>query len=169
MYADASQPLTVAVVPAEGGEARTIRELPTRYPLDLHVVPEAVTLEADDGFEFYNQLFLPPDLRPGEKRPAMIFIHGGSRRQMLLGYHYMHFYHMAYAMNQYFANKGYVVLSVNYRSGIGYGREFRTRRGGGGWVTPSTATSRPPASTCATGPTWIRTGSGSGGCRTAGF
>ena len=131
MYADASQPLTVAVVAADGGEARTIRELPDRYPLDLHVVPQAVTLEADDGFEFYNQLFLPPDLRPGEKRPAMIFIHGGSRRQMLLGYHYMHFYHMAYAMNQYFANKGYVVLSVNYRSGIGYGREFRNAPGRG--------------------------------------
>ena len=131
MYADASQPLTVAVVPADGGEARTIRELPDRYPLDLHVVPEAVTLEAEDGYEFYNQLFLPPDLRPGERRPAMIFIHGGSRRQMLLGYHYMHFYHMAYGINQYFANKGYVVLSVNYRSGIGYGREFRNAPGRG--------------------------------------
>ena len=131
LYADASQPLTVAMVPAGGGEATTIRELPARYPLDLHVVPEAVTLEAEDGFEFYNQLFLPPDLRPGEKRPAMIFIHGGSRRQMLLGYHYMHFYHMAYAINQYFANKGYVVLSVNYRSGIGYGREFRNAPGRG--------------------------------------
>ena len=45
---------------------------------------------------------------------------------MLLGYHYMHFYHMAYAINQYFANQGYIVISVNYRSGIGYGRKFRT-------------------------------------------
>ena len=132
LSASASQPLTVAVVPAEGGEARMIRELPSRFPLDRHVVPEAVTLEADDGFEFYNQLFLPPDLQPGEQRPALIFIHGGSRRQMLLGYHYMHFYHMAYAMNQYFANKGYVVLSVNYRSGIGYGRDFRNAPGRGG-------------------------------------
>ena len=132
LSASARQPLTVAVVPATGGEARMIRELPSRYPLDQHVVPEAVTLEAEDGYEFYNQLFPPPDLRPGERRPALIFIHGGSRRQMLLGYHYMHFYHMAYAMNQYFANKGYVVLSVNYRSGIGYGREFRNAPGRGG-------------------------------------
>ena len=131
LYASASQPLTVAVVPAEGGEASMIRELPSRFPLDRQVAPEAVTLEAEDGFEFYNQLFLPPDLQPGEKRPAMIFIHGGSRRQMLLGYHYMHFYHMAYAINQYFANKGYVVLSVNYRSGIGYGRDFRNAPGRG--------------------------------------
>ena len=132
LNASASRPLTVAVVPSEGGEAGIIRELPSRFPLDSQVVPEAVTLKAEDGFEFYNQLFLPPDLEPGEQRPALIFIHGGSRRQMLLGYHYMHFYHMAYAMNQYFANKGYMVLSVNYRSGIGYGRDFRDAPGRGG-------------------------------------
>ena len=40
----------------------------------------------------HNQLFLPKDLKPGEKRPAIVFVHGGPVRQMLLGYHYMHFY-----------------------------------------------------------------------------
>jgi dipeptidyl aminopeptidase/acylaminoacyl peptidase len=55
----------------------------------------------------------------------MIFFHGGSRRQMLLGFHYMDYYHNAYAMNQYLANLGYIVLAVNYRSGIGYGLNFR--------------------------------------------
>jgi len=45
---------------------------------------------------------------------------------MLLGYHYMQFYHWAYGINQWLANQGYVVMSVNYRSGIGYGRSFRT-------------------------------------------
>ncbi len=44
---------------------------------------------------------------------------------MLLGWHYMYYYNNAYAMNQYLASRGYVVLSVNYRSGIGYGMEFR--------------------------------------------
>ena len=124
-------PQSVGVVPSGGGEARVISEIPARFPGDRHVQPTNVTLTAEDGVEFYNQLFLPPDLKPGEQRPALIFIHGGSRRQMLLGYHYMHFYHMAYAMNQYFANKGYVVLSVNYRSGIGYGKEFRSEPGVG--------------------------------------
>ena len=131
LYADARRPLSVAVVPASGGEVRMITRLPSEYPLAGLVVPQPVTLNAEDGFEFYNQLWLPPDLRPGERRPALVFIHGGSRRQMLLGYHYMHFYHMAYAINQYFASKGYVVLSVNYRSGIGYGRDFRTAEGVG--------------------------------------
>jgi dipeptidyl aminopeptidase/acylaminoacyl peptidase len=71
------------------------------------------------------QLFLPRDIRPGERRPAAIFFHGGSRRQMLLGWHYMGYYHDTYATNQWLANAGYIVLSVNYRSGIGYGRDFR--------------------------------------------
>jgi dipeptidyl aminopeptidase/acylaminoacyl peptidase len=44
---------------------------------------------------------------------------------MLLGWHYMYYYRNAYAMNQYLVNRGYIVLSVNYRSGIGYGMEFR--------------------------------------------
>ena len=44
---------------------------------------------------------------------------------MLLGFHYMEYYHNAYAMNQYLASKGYTVLSVNYRLGIMYGRSFR--------------------------------------------
>src|SRR5439155_2584920 len=45
--------------------------------------------------------------------------------QMLLGFHYGDYYTKAYAMNQYLANHGYVVLAVNYRSGIGYGMKFR--------------------------------------------
>ena len=40
---------------------------------------------------------------------------------MLLGWHYMYYYRNAYAFNQYLASRGFVVLSVNYRSGIGYG------------------------------------------------
>ena len=37
----------------------------------------------------------------------------------------MYYYRNAYAMNQWLASRGYIVLSVNYRSGIGYGLEFR--------------------------------------------
>ena len=44
---------------------------------------------------------------------------------MLLGWNYGSYYHNAYALNQYLATRGYIVLSVNYRSGIGYGMKFR--------------------------------------------
>ena len=92
---------------------------------DLHVEPELVITKAADGLEIHNQLFLPKDIRPGERRAAIVFVHGGPVRQMLLGYHYMHFYHWAYGINQWLASQGVVVLSVNFRSGIGYGHSFR--------------------------------------------
>jgi dipeptidyl aminopeptidase/acylaminoacyl peptidase len=44
---------------------------------------------------------------------------------MLLGFHHRGYYHNAYAFNQYMANRCTVVLSVNYRSGVGYGLDFR--------------------------------------------
>jgi dipeptidyl aminopeptidase/acylaminoacyl peptidase len=75
--------------------------------------------------KIHGQLFLPATASDGKRHPALVFFHGGSRRQMLLGYHYMDYYSNSYAMNQYLASLGYIVLSVNYRSGIGYGLNFR--------------------------------------------
>ena len=102
------------------------------FPMDAHVKPETVFTRAADGLEIHNTLFLPKDLKAGDRRPAIIFVHGGPVRQMMPGYHYMQFYHWAYGINQWLANQGYVVLSVNYRSGIGYGRSFRTAPNTGG-------------------------------------
>ena len=102
------------------------------FPMDLHVKPEIVITKAADGIEIHNQLFLPKDLKPGERRPAIVFVHGGPVRQMMPAYHYMQFYHWAYGINQWLANQGYVVMSINYRSGIGYGRSFRNAPNTGG-------------------------------------
>lgn len=89
------------------------------------VQPEQVIFTAADGMQIHGQLFLPSGIKKGEKHPAVLFFHGGSRRQMLLGFHHRGYYHNAYAFNQYLASQGYIVLSVNYRSGIGYGMAFR--------------------------------------------
>jgi dipeptidyl aminopeptidase/acylaminoacyl peptidase len=129
---DAKRPFGVGLVPASSGSARYIYPSLASFPLDAEVVPQLVITKAADGVEIHNQLFLPKDLRPGEKRPAIIFVHGGPVRQMLLGYHYMHFYHIAYAVNQWLASQGYIVMSVNYRSGIGYGKSFRMAPNTGG-------------------------------------
>ena len=100
------------------------------FPMDAHVEPQNVTTKPEDGmFTIHNQLFLPKTIRPGDRRPAMIFVHGGPVRQMLLGYHYRYGYHQYYAVNQWLASRGYVVLSINYRGGVGYGRSFRAAPG----------------------------------------
>ncbi|HVG09537.1 MAG TPA: S9 family peptidase [Thermoanaerobaculia bacterium] len=99
--------------------------IPADFPEDRLVVPEPVIYSAADGMRIHAQLFRPPGLKQGERRPALIFLHGGSHRQMLLGWHHSPYYNKAYGMNQYLASRGYVVLSINYRAGIGYGMEFR--------------------------------------------
>jgi dipeptidyl aminopeptidase/acylaminoacyl peptidase len=129
---DAKRPFGVGLVPAAGGAAKYIYPSLAQFPINAEVTPQLVLTKAADGTEVHNQLFLPQDLKPGEKRPAIVFVHGGPVRQMLLGYHYMHFYHIAYAVNQWLASQGYVVMSVNYRSGIGYGKSFRTAPNTGG-------------------------------------
>ncbi len=99
--------------------------MPPDFPDAGLVDPQPVLFPASDGMTIHGQLFLPRGVKPGERRPAVVFFHGGSRRQMLLGWHYFYYYRNAYALNQYLASRGYVVLSVNYRSGIAYGMEFR--------------------------------------------
>jgi len=128
-----TRPMQVTIAPLDGGAKKYVFPVLTKeFLATTQVAPENVTLKADDGLEFHNQLFLPKDLKAGEKRPAIIFVHGGPIRQMLLGYHYMDFYHQAYAVNEWLASQGYVVMSVNYRSGIGYGKSFRTAPNVGG-------------------------------------
>ncbi len=123
-------------LPALLGSGTTPRDLaagllPADFPAAELVVPRQVVFPASDGLPIHGQLFLPPHLQAGERRPAVLFFHGGSQRQMLLGWHYMPYYHNAYAFNQFLASRGFVVLSVNYRSGIGYGLDFREALGYG--------------------------------------
>jgi dipeptidyl aminopeptidase/acylaminoacyl peptidase len=108
------------------------------------VAPKGVAKD-DVRVSLHGQLFLPPDesrnadpptsskddnqkgLKDDKQKlhPALIFTHGGPMREMLLGYPAMEYYSNAYAMNQYLASRGFVVLSVNYHCGIGYGTDFR--------------------------------------------
>ena len=124
--ADARRPGAPFVVVEPGAAPRRVAgfEPPAGFPEAALVEPEAATTLASDSVVVRMQLFLPPGPAAG-RRPAVIFFHGGPSRQMLVGWHYMYYYHDAYALNQYLTSRGFVVLSVNYRGGIGYGRAFR--------------------------------------------
>jgi dipeptidyl aminopeptidase/acylaminoacyl peptidase len=99
------------------------KALPSDFPSASLVTPKQVIFRSDDGITLHGQLFLPRNTNG--KVPGLVFLHGGPVRQMMLGFHYMDYYHNAYAENQYLASRGYVVLSVNYRLGVMYGRAFR--------------------------------------------
>jgi dipeptidyl aminopeptidase/acylaminoacyl peptidase len=121
LRADAQRPFRVAI--RTGNEVRDLDSTPAEFPVQRMVKPQQVIIPSADGLPIHCQLFLPPNAPA--KSPAIVFFHGGSRRQMMLGWHPMYYYFNGYALNQYLANAGYIVLSVNYRSGIGYGMEFR--------------------------------------------
>jgi dipeptidyl aminopeptidase/acylaminoacyl peptidase len=125
LAATPQRPPLPAVKPlGSAGAARAIAEdrMPADYPAAALVTPKAVTYKSSDGLTIHAQLFEAPG-GPARK-PAIVYVHGGPPRQMLLGWHYSPYYANAYAMNQYLASRGFAVLSINYRLGIGYGFEF---------------------------------------------
>jgi dipeptidyl aminopeptidase/acylaminoacyl peptidase len=124
--AGAKEPPSIGMVNLDGSHRTTLAAgaLPKDFPLAALSVPKRVIFQASDGTRIHAQLFENADAESVTKKPAVIFVHGGPPRQMLLGWHYMDYYSNAYALNQYLASHGFVVLSVNYRLGIGYGRAF---------------------------------------------
>jgi dipeptidyl aminopeptidase/acylaminoacyl peptidase len=119
----ATTPMRVVVTGADGRGAKPLDTGASDYAANGLITPKPVTFTAADGLVIHGQLFMPPGGKA--KKPGLIFVHGGPPRQMLLGWSYMDYYTHAYAMNQYLASRGFAVLSVNYRLGIGYGRAFQ--------------------------------------------
>jgi dipeptidyl aminopeptidase/acylaminoacyl peptidase len=123
--ATAQRPPLPAVMNLNDKIIHTISEnlIPAGFPEKQLVTPKQVVFKSPDGLTIHAQLF---EMQGGNaKKPAIVYVHGGPPRQMLLGWNYSDYYANAYASNQYLASLGFVVLSVNYRLGIGYGYEFK--------------------------------------------
>lgn len=124
-----SEPPALALVDDDGGHRSSVPSsaVAVDFPAPYLITPKPVMFKAADGITVHAQVF-SNEVSGSAKaapKPAVIFVHGGPPRQMLLGWHYMSYYSNAFAVNQYLAAHGFVVLSVNYRLGIGYGRAFQ--------------------------------------------
>ncbi len=122
--ATAQRPPLPVIMPLNGGTQRLLAEdrIPADFPSRRLLVPRKVIFKSPDGLDIHGQLF--ESASGAGRRPAIVFVHGGPPRQMLLGWHYSDYYSNAYALNQYLASRGFIVLSVNFRLGIGYGFDF---------------------------------------------
>ena len=87
---------------------------PEINPLDL-VDAKVVRYKSFDGVEIPAIFYKPHHIKPGEKAPALVQVHGGPGGQARVGYN---------ANIQYFVNHGYVVIDVNNRGSSGYGKTF---------------------------------------------
>ena len=125
VHSDARTPVRPVILSGNRGLTDVAPDaMPADFPAASLVIPQNVTFAAADGLTVHGQLFLPPHGQAG-RGPAILFFHGGPVRQMLPAWHPMDAYSFMYGFNQYLASEGYVVLSVNYRGGIGYGLDFR--------------------------------------------
>ncbi len=78
-------------------------------------------IESRDGLNLVSYLTLPVwtdtdgDARPEEALPMVLLVHGGPWARDQWGYNSYH---------QWLSNRGYAVLSVNYRGSTGFGKDF---------------------------------------------
>ena len=90
----------------------------------------SLTIKSRDGWNLVSYLTLPPDSAPdGDARPSnpvplVLLVHGGPWGRDIWGYNSEH---------QWLSNRGYAVLSVNFRGSTGFGKEF-TNAGNGEWA-----------------------------------
>ena len=75
---------------------------------------EPISFKARDGMEIYGYLTLPVGVEP-KNLPMVMFVHGGPWARDVWGL-------SSYA--QWFANRGYAVLQVNFRGSTGYGKKY---------------------------------------------
>jgi dipeptidyl aminopeptidase/acylaminoacyl peptidase len=121
-------PLEIYSVDAKPGTAptRLTNSLPTGLlPQDI-IAPVAVHYPSRaDGKPVPATLMVDKRLDRTKKHPAIIWIHGSGADQNYLAWH-PGFYRMYYAMDQYLAQQGYVVLTPDYRGSSGYSRDWAT-------------------------------------------
>ncbi len=89
---------------------------------------KSVEIRTRDGLTLVGYLTLPPGsvpaVRPAKPVPLVLDVHGGPWARDSYGFNPEH---------QWLANRGYAVLSVNYRGSTGYGKSF-INAGDGQWA-----------------------------------
>jgi dipeptidyl aminopeptidase/acylaminoacyl peptidase len=85
-----------------------------KLPRESLAEMKSIRYKSSDGLEIPAYITLPKGI-PGKSLPTIIFPHGGPWGRDVWGYN-------GYA--QFFANRGYAVLSMNFRGSTGYGKKF---------------------------------------------
>lgn len=112
-YEDHTTPPELRLVRSQGEPARLVAGIPASVAGAPHVVPEEVTFPSTDGLEIGALLYRPrASSRPA---PAVVYVHGGPKE--FSGEEWD-------GVAQYFVDKGYAWLAINYRGSTGRGKTF---------------------------------------------
>lgn len=126
MHCDVYRNMDLWVCDEDGHNPTQITfSMPETLTPDRQIAPEEISFESAGGLTIYGYLMKPDNIPQGTRIPALVWVHGGPVRQMRQGWHPLPSYALFHSLNQYFVHRGYAVLAVNFRGGIGYGRDFR--------------------------------------------
>jgi dipeptidyl aminopeptidase/acylaminoacyl peptidase len=120
-----SADLFVAAADANAAPQRVTDSMPASVDRDRLVEPQFVRYAAPDGQQVPAFLFVPPGMPRTPTHPAIVWIHGDGTNENYDGWHVERNYAVYYSVHQYLLQRGYVVLAVDYRGSIGYGRDWR--------------------------------------------
>ncbi|MPZ17401.1 MAG: prolyl oligopeptidase family serine peptidase, partial [Luteitalea sp.] len=127
-HTDPSNSADLYVVAANDTGAPPVRlssSMPASIARDGLVEPELVRYRAPDGQQVPAYLFVSSRLDRSHRHPAIVWVHGDGVTQSYDGWHVRRDYAVYYSFHQYLAQQGYVVLAVDYRGSIGYGKAWR--------------------------------------------
>lgn len=85
--------------------------------------PEIVEIPASDGIAVPARLYRPEDVGAAPNGAAVLFVHGAGYLQN--AHRWWSSYHREYQFHHLLAQRGYVVLDLDYRASAGYGRDWR--------------------------------------------
>jgi dipeptidyl aminopeptidase/acylaminoacyl peptidase len=125
LHSDPYAVLDIWIKTLPQGESKQLTNaMPESLDKNSLTPPEFLYYESGDGLKIPAFLFKPKDFDQSQKYPAIIWIHGDGILQNRYGWHPSKHYGVYYGFHQYLLHKGYVVLSVDYRGSVGYGRDF---------------------------------------------
>ena len=125
-YSRSYLPTQLAVVPAQGGDAKVLTDTRTAaFKAREWIEPEIVQVPSKHGAgTVWGKYYGPKNPEPGKQYPVVMFVHGAGYLQNV------HARYPNYFREQMFHNllvqQGYVVLDLDYRGSAGYGRDWRT-------------------------------------------
>ena len=126
VYSEANRPPELYLQQATGdGRRERLTSSPTsEWSSFKWIKPEIVKIRASDGVDLPARIYRPADVGAKANGAAVIFVHGAGYLHNV--HNYWSPYFREYMFNHLLAQKGYVVLDVDYRASAGYGRDWRT-------------------------------------------
>lgn len=125
-YSSAYMPAQIGTVPASGGKVSQLTDTRTpQYKAREWVQPQIVAVPSTHGADpVWAKLYRPATLEPGKKYPVVMFVHGAGYLQNVTQRYPVYFREQMF--HNLLVEQGYLVLDMDYRASLGYGRNWRT-------------------------------------------